>query len=422
MVTADYFGLGSVGVVRRFVLIVAVALACVPGWAWAGTGPPAPPIDAPEAALLKSIDTLRQGDLSGGMNTLESLVQRHPNFRLAQLLYGQLLAERSGVPAANRSLMTPADKTALKGLQAEYRARLAAPEAVPAAGRVPSNILKLSTDAPYAVVVDLRRSRLYLLAHKKGSFEVLRSYYATIARDGYGKLKTGDMRTPVGVYRITSWKPGKALGAIYGAGAFPVNYPNAWDRAHGRTGYGIWLHGVPHSTYARPPLDSEGCVALANRDLLALKPYLQPGNKVPVIFSDDLKWQPAAAGRAERATLSAAIHGWRRAWSNGDTDAYLAYYAADFHTAKGVSRSRFAESKRRLGARKRYIHVAVKDLSLFRYPGTQNVVLAQFTQVYASDDYADTTHKQQFWKRQPDGSWQIVFMASGNLPHPSGTK
>lgn len=405
---------------RFYLLLLGGLLTLLPSFAPAAPAPP--PADVPEAMLLKSVDTLRQGDFSAGIDTLESLVKRHPNFRLAQLLYGQLLAERSGVASANRALISPEAESAIHQLRAQYRARLATAGSTPAAGQVPNNILKLAPAAPYAVVVDLRRSRLYLLAHDHDSLQVLRSYYATIARDGYGKRKRGDMRTPVGVYHITSWKPGDTLGAIYGAGAFPVNYPNAWDRDHHRTGYGIWLHGVPRNAYARPPRDSEGCVALANPDLLALKPYLHPGSKVPVIFSDDLKWQPAADNEAERKAVSQAVEGWRKAWSARDIGAFLAYYAPGFHTASGVDRAEFAQAKRHLNTNKSFIDVAVNHLNLFRYPGTSNVVLAQFTQVYKSSTYTDTAYKQQYWQRQADGQWQIVLAVNGTSGSKAHTK
>ena len=36
-----------------------------------------------------------------------------------------------------------------------------------------------------------------------------------------------------------------SLGMIGGDGAFPLNYPNEWDRRLNKTGSGIWLHGTP---------------------------------------------------------------------------------------------------------------------------------------------------------------------------------
>jgi murein L,D-transpeptidase YafK len=61
--------------------------------------------------------------------------------------------------------------------------------------------------------------------------------------------------------------PQDKLTDFYGSGAFPINYPNEWDRIRGRNGYGIWLHGTPRDTYSRPPRASDGCIVLSNEDL-----------------------------------------------------------------------------------------------------------------------------------------------------------
>ena len=31
----------------------------------------------------------------------------------------------------------------------------------------------------------------------------------------------------------------------------PSTIPNEWDKRHGRSGFGIWLHGTPSDTYSR---------------------------------------------------------------------------------------------------------------------------------------------------------------------------
>src|SRR3546814_8483534 len=50
----------------------------------------------------------------------------------------------------------------------------------------------------------------------------------------------------------------RKLPDFYGDGAYPLNYPNEWDKHEGRKGYGIWLHGTPSTTYSRPPRASDG--------------------------------------------------------------------------------------------------------------------------------------------------------------------
>ena len=371
-----------------------------------------PPPDAPEAALLNSISALREGNFNAGFRGVQDLVHREPNFHLAQLVYSELLAMRSGVHDGEQSLLD-SNNPQVQDLLQEYRLRLHDAGTGPNGGLLPGNVLRLSGEIRYAVVVDLQRARLYVLENRADGLHLLQSYYASIAKKGFGKAASGDLRTPVGIYHITGYRPGAKLPDLYGAGAFPVNYPNSWDRRHGRTGYGIWLHGVPHDTYARPPRTSEGCVVLSNRDLLAIKPYLSSEPDTPVIFSDDLNWVKPAALNGLRHTLEKEIESWRASWSSKNTDANLAFYAKDFHTADGEDRATFAAEKRRVNARKRFIKVGVRDLSLFRYPGDADLVLAEFTQDYRSNDYHDTSRKQQYWRRGKDGRWRIVLANGG---------
>jgi murein L,D-transpeptidase YafK len=214
----------------------------------------------------------------------------------------------------------------------------------------------------------------------------------------------------VGIYHVTGYLQDQALPELYGAGAFPVSYPNVWDRRLKYTGSGIWLHGVPRDTYARAPRSSEGCVTLANEDLMDLKPFLEMG-KTPVVFTDTLAWQPQQAGHDRRDEFRQHVEAWRARWSSRDTEGYLAYYAEDFET-EGMSKTAFSAHKRRVNAGKKKIEVQLDDVDLFRYPGGDGLMLARFTQRYRSDNFNLTSEKEQFWRRRPDGRWQIVKEAS----------
>jgi murein L,D-transpeptidase YafK len=360
----------------------------------------------PEDQLLAAVDALRGGDSALAMHQLQTLVQNEPNFRLAQLLYGQVLAERSGARGLVSPLADDQDPH-VRELLDEYRARVAEIRNGPPAGTLPSAILRLSSDHKYAIVADLPRSRVYVMQNIDGRLIQVRDYYASIARNGYGKQNSGDLRTPVGIYRVTGFTPGGKLPPFYGAGAYPLNYPNAWDRVHGRTGSGIWLHGVPSTTYARPPRASEGCVVLANADLTELKSLIVPG-MTPVVLSDKLDWLPAEAMAQQRDELIKRIENWRKKWSALDTEAYLSFYGDDFHTDDGMNKAQFTLYKRRVNQGKRHVDVELRDLDLFSYPGEQNLVLAEFTQQYRSDNYATSTRKEQYWRRDASGAWKIV--------------
>ena len=367
---------------------------------------PTPP--HPEDQLLAALADLNAGKVDSAWLTLEDLVKRQPNFRLARLFHGEVQAARSNgtAPRSLASLSGPE----VDGLVEEARLRLQTHQAAVPAGAVPDVILHLSRAHRHAVVVDLPRARLYLVENRDGELRVARDYYASIGKGGWGKKSTGDNRTPVGIYHITGFIKDQALPELYGAGAFPVSYPNVWDRRLKYTGSGIWLHGVPRDTYARAPRSSEGCVTLANADLMDLAPFLVQG-KTPVVLADSLAWRPKEQSWDQRAEFMEQVEGWRARWSAKDTEGYLAYYADDFET-EGMQKPAFAAHKRRVNAGKRYIDVQLEDVDLFRYPGGDGLMLARFTQRYRSDNFNMIADKEQFWRRLPDGRWQIVKEAS----------
>jgi len=385
----------------NFSRAASVAL-CALTWSLAAAAEP-----HPEVQLIAALDDLNNGKVNEAWQTLDELVKRQPNFRLARLFYGELQAVRAGTPAREVAALSDPE---FQGLVEEARLRLQTRHETIPENAVPDVILHLSSAHRYAVVVDLPRARLYLIENRNGELRVLRNYYASSGKSGWGKKSAGDNRTPLGVYHITGFIQDQALPELYGAGAFPVSYPNVWDRRLKYTGSGIWLHGVPRDTYSRPPRSSEGCVTLANEDLMDLKAFLVMG-KTPVVFTDSLAWQPKAAGRDQRTELMQQVQTWRARWSARDTEGYLAYYAPDFET-DGMSKAAFAAHKRRVNAGKKRIDVQLEDVDLFRYPGDDGLMLARFTQRYRSDNFNLTSDKEQFWRRLPDGRWQIVKEAS----------
>ena len=316
-------------------------------------------------------------------------------------------------PEARRVVSSPqriaaAPTVRLQELVEEAQLRLAPPK-VPQ-GMLPGVLLKLSDEQRYAVVVDLPRARLYVIENNKGTLKVVREHYAAMGKNGVGKKNRGDLRTPIGIYTVTGFTDDKALPALYGSGAFPLTYPNIWDRHHGRDGSGIWLHGVPLDVGSRAPRSSEGCVTMANSDLVALKPYLQAG-KTPVLLADSLSWLPSTVIAKERDELLARIESWRSHWSAIDTEGYLDFYAAEF-VSNGMSKNAFSAYKRRVNSSKRRIKVQLRELDLMRYPGEPNLIVAQFRQDYTSDNFSVSGTKQQFWRQQKDGSWKIVLEES----------
>jgi murein L,D-transpeptidase YafK len=257
----------------------------------------------------------------------------------------------------------------------------------------------------YALVVDTSRSTLFVYENVDGEPRYVTDFYVTIGKLGTDKYSEGDQRTPLGVYFVQADLPKAQLADLYGDGAYPLDYPNEWDRRNKRTGSGIWLHGTQSGTYSRPPRASNGCVVLANDDLNKVSRYLQIG-VTPVIISDRIAWLDQQA-QSERAALQQQLEQWRSDWASLDTRAYLRHYARDFASGS-ANYETWAKQKQQVNAAKTWIKVDLSNLSMFTYPNRQDLVVVDFEQDYSSSNLTNKMKKRQYWMKQ-DGRWQIVY-------------
>jgi murein L,D-transpeptidase YafK len=364
----------------------------------------------PEDRLSRVFDAIEANRLDEALQRVDTLIREYPNFRLAHLVRGDLLLARSRPlqTFGNVAKTVPGEK--IDGLRDEALARLRALRSRPGDDRLPRYVLQLHSGQKHAIVVDSRRSRLYVFANAQGKPRLVADYYVTLGKNGTEKTREGDQKTPVGVYHVTANLPRKKLTDFYGAGAFPINYPNEWDRRQGRGGYGIWLHGVPRDVYSRPPRASDGCIVLANPDLESVGSYVQVG-LTPVIIADEIEWSDAAAVERERGALAGAFEQWRADWQSRDSERYLSHYSARF-AASGQDFADWAEHKRKVNGAKRWIKVGVSRVAMFRYPRERDFVVVTFDQDYRSDSLSNVMRKRQYWVKE-DAVWKIIYEGAG---------
>ncbi|MEC5388048.1 L,D-transpeptidase family protein [Uliginosibacterium sp. H3] len=358
-----------------------------------------------DATISLVMRDINDNKLDAALARTENLLKLYPNFRLAHLIRGDLLTART---APLRSFGGASDAPAgrISDLRDEAIARIRGYTNRPQQAVVPRYLLQMPEDQKYAVVVDTQRSRLYLYRNDKGRPSFVADYYITQGKEGAEKTREGDNRTPVGVYHVTSHLPRAKLGDFYGAGAFPINYPNEWDRINGRNGHGIWLHGVPSNTYSRPPKASEGCVVLTNEDLTTISSFLQIG-VTPVIISSSMEWSSIDDWQAERKALNAEMEAWRRDWESRDVEKYLQHYSSKFRSNDGGFAA-WAAQKRRVADGKTWVKVQMQDLSMLRNPGTQDMVVVTFDQDYRSNNLSNVSRKRQYWIKE-SGQWKIIY-------------
>jgi murein L,D-transpeptidase YafK len=356
-----------------------------------------------EQLLARSLQAVSDNRLDVALNEVDSLLRIHPNFKLAQLVKGDLLLARSrsisefgDAPNAPRELVQDLREEAQVRL---HRAQQQQPVAVP------RYLWQLSSKQRHVVVVDTSKSTLYLYENVNGEPRYVTDFYISMGKKGADKIVEGDQKTPLGVYFVDSYIPQKKLADLYGSGAYPISYPNEWDKRQGRNGHGIWVHGTPSDTYSRPPRASNGCVVLSNADLQRLGRNIEVGT-TPVIITNGIDWL-SASDSLERETLLRSIEQWRNDWESRDTEKYLSHYADDFNTGK-TALTDFAAHKRLVNDGKTWIKVKVENLSLFPYPTQQDLVVVDFEQAYDSNNLTNRMHKRQYWQKR-DGRWQIVY-------------
>ncbi|WP_240327659.1 murein L,D-transpeptidase family protein [Dechloromonas sp. HYN0024] len=365
----------------------------------------------PEETLTRIFAEIEGNRLSNALQLTENLLRQHPNYRLAHLIRGDLLLARTQPIQTFGALSgAPADKVA--DLRAEAIARLTAYREKPPADFVPRYLLQMQPDQRFAIVVDTKRSRLYLYENdikNGGQPRFVADYYVTQGKLGAEKLVEGDKKTPVGVYHVTANLPRQKLADLYGSGAFPLNYPNEWDKRQGRNGSGIWLHGTPSDTFSRPPRASDGCVVLTNQDLDVVAKNLQVG-LTPVIISNSVEWLSLDDWAKERRELNQSIDAWRADWESRDSERYLGHYSTRFKTGD-QGYAEFAAQKKQVNASKEWIKLKIDNLSVLRNPGKEEVVVVTFDQDYRSNNLNNQMKKRQYWLRE-DGQWKIIYEGS----------
>lgn len=365
-----------------------------------------------EKRLVEILAQIERREINEAFRAVTELTEEIPTFRAAQLLYADMLRLRTGALPMGEQLATSqavpskrnmgvADQNIAppefyKGLQNELQRRRQAAMDPPPPGMVPSNLMHLSPSVRHVIAVDTSKSRLYVFANGPKGLEVVSNFYVTVGRNGVNKRAEGDQRTPLGVYFVGRQIPGEKLPELYGTGALTVNYPNDWDRLLGRTGSGIWLHGVPSDQFARVPQASDGCVVLSNPDISFLMASID--RRTPVLITDKLHWvTPQWTMHPKQDSFMQEVERWQTAWRQGDMQSLKALYNPEL-----AEDSALAQRKARLASMGALSKNATDDISVYNWKEDAGEI--RIVNVHMAHNSTATV--RQYWKKQ-EGRWQI---------------
>jgi murein L,D-transpeptidase YafK len=357
-----------------------------------------------EREVITSVDNLKNADFSYSLKSLEDLVDRYPNSKLGYLVMGDLLAARAG--SMDLVERYADDQLQLAGLRDElyYRWQTQTGNSPAARGLVPANLIASAPTEHYVLAADASQSRLYVFENTGTSYRLIKDYFMTIGKEGMGKNKEGDLRTPEGVYFVTSYLRGEGLPERYGPGAFPINYPNEFDKKLNRTGYGIWIHGTEPENYNRVPLASDGCLSLSNDEFLDIQQFISVDGSTPVIISSGFNWIKPDQKDVLSQPAYTVLEQWQKDWESMDTEKFLSHYSP----GQLENYEAFAARKYRVNKLKRYIEIDLNNVSIYSYPGIENMMVVSFDQEYRSNNHHSVTQKRQYWLRKA-GKWQIIY-------------
>ncbi|MGE8492282.1 MULTISPECIES: L,D-transpeptidase family protein [unclassified Comamonas] len=377
-----------------------------------------------EERLVQIIALVQNQQLDQALKAAASLTADVPHFQAAQLVYADLLRFRSGQPGAltpaavaQRAMVLPVKHIPLpqagaavpptpaanaqggqtleqlQGLQDEIRRRMQGAQSLPAAGQVPAEFLSLSPSVRQVIAIDASQSRLYLLRHDQGQLQLVDSFYVSVGKLGVGKLEEGDQRTPEGIYFIGRQIAGQRLPEFYGKGALTLNYPNDWDKAMGRSGSGIWLHGAPPDQFARLPQASDGCVVLANPDLLALMRTVD--KLTPVLIREKLQWvAPSdASHRQSTDAFTAVLQQWHQAWMQDDPQRAL-----QLATPQWTASSEGQAWQTRMAALFKGRSVELQDISTYGWKDDKGEIRVANLKL-KSREQAQPLSLRQYWRK-----------------------
>jgi murein L,D-transpeptidase YafK len=245
---------------------------------------------------------------------------------------------------------------------------------------------------------------LYLFENRAGGLNLVADYYVSVGKAGVSKTAQGDQRTPLGIYYITSNLDPKSLKDFYGSGALPINYPNILDAKRGKTGGGIWLHGTPPNQFSRAPLATDGCLVMANPDVLHIIKTVEVGS-TPVVIAPQLQWVDPGRSRLESKPFEETLKAWSDAKIAGNLDHLLSFYAPDFN-AYGKTRDQWADTLKSELSKVKGQSIEIKDKSFLRWTDSTDTMVVTFGEVVIGKRTGWT--KRQYWNRQ-GGQWKIFF-------------
>jgi len=190
---------------------------------------------------------------------------------------------------------------------------------------LPDAIIELPANEN-AIIVEKATQTLYLYTFKAENLQVDFKTSCSTGESKGNKQKAGDKKTPEGIYFLNDEYEDKYLSPIYGKKAFPTDYPNFLDKMAGKNGSAIWIHGTNKEL---KPMDSNGCIALENSNVLKLANYINL-DSTPVIMVKTIDKVAKDRLVKQKDDIHNMLSKWIQALETGTYQNYLSFYSSNY--------------------------------------------------------------------------------------------
>jgi len=195
---------------------------------------------------------------------------------------------------------------------------------------IPNALIAMETNRPidYMILVEKETQTLFVYAYD-GQFREIKRFRCSTGENRGSKKQSGDRKTPEGVYFINNRFTKRDLTPIYGTRAFPTDYPNYMDRFAGKNGSAIWVHGTNKKLKDR---DTNGCVAMVNKDIDALDKYIDL-HHTPIIIQKRIKYVHPSENEPVRISLIQFLRKLENLLMFGEPKAFFSHfnYISDYY-------------------------------------------------------------------------------------------
>lgn len=232
------------------------------------------------------------------------------------------------------------------------------------------------------LLCDKSKSELFIYSKdSNNTYQLQQGYNAFTGKLKGDKVREGDLKTPIGVYEIV--KKIDKVDSFYGPMAFVTSYPNLYDKYKGKTGQGIWIHGLP--TDQQRDEFTRGCIAINNKSIECLNKNIDI-KKTLLIIKEDAD-NSTSLSNDTLAVLLAQLYAWRYSWLYNEIDNYLSFYSPDFKRYDGMDLERFKKYKKRVFSKNESKSISFRKINIVAYPNIENVYKITFNEEYKSDSF-----------------------------------